>query len=285
VAGLPSGKKNSIPVSERKTCAAPGSIPVGVEVGEDEGLRIGAALEPDPGQAAYGAVPAVAAGHEAGGHDLLAAVAVAQRGRGGVPGVAQADQFNATLHADAGRRQMLAEDTFGLGLGQEQQERVGGVLQAEVEHRHRQHPAGDVHAQLHSPVSAGDQLVGDTQPGQNLQGARLDRQRAGLVRPVQATVDEAGPDTECGQLRSQCQPSRSGAHHKHVDQPAGHDATLRLAADVGATARPSGTACPRLHHLERARLIAGSRSKADGRRRPRGSKPKGAPTRLTCIRR
>ena len=105
-----------------------GLNPVGLGIGQDEGLRIGAALEPDPGQSAYAAVPAVAAGHEAGRGDLLAAVAVAQRGRGGVPGVAQAGQLNAALHEDTGRRQMLAEDTFGLGLGQEQQERVGGVL-------------------------------------------------------------------------------------------------------------------------------------------------------------
>ena len=119
---------------------------------------------------------------------------MAQRGRGGVRGVAQADKFNAAFHGDAGRGQVLAEDAFGLGLGQEQQERVGGVIQAEVEHWHRQYPAGDVHAQLHSPVSASDQLVSDAEAGQNLQSARLDRQRAGLVHPVQATVDEAGPD-------------------------------------------------------------------------------------------
>ena len=89
---------------------------VGLGIGKDEGLRIGAALEPDPGQAAYAAVPTVAADHVAGGHDLLAAVAVAQRGRGGVRGVAQADKFNAAFHGDAGRGQVLAEDPFGLGL-------------------------------------------------------------------------------------------------------------------------------------------------------------------------
>jgi hypothetical protein len=130
-----------------------GFNPVGLGIGQDEGLRIGAALEPDPGQAADAAVPTIAAGHITGGHDLLAAIAVAQRGRGGIRGDAQAGQFNAALHRDAGRGQVLAEDAFGLGLGQEQQEWVGGVIQAKVEHRHRQYPAGDVHAQLHSPGS------------------------------------------------------------------------------------------------------------------------------------
>jgi hypothetical protein len=83
-------------------------------------------------------------------------------------------------------------------------------------------------------VPASNQLAGDTEAGQNLQGARLDRQRAGLVHPVQATVDKAGPDTESGQLRSEGQPSRPSADHEHVDQPAGHDATLRLATGAGA---------------------------------------------------
>ena len=100
----------------------------------------------------------------------------------------------------------------------------------------RPDPAGDVHAQLHSPVSASDQLVGDTEAGQNLQGARLDRQRAGLVHPVQATVDEAGPDTEGGQLRSEGQPSRPGTDHENLDQPASHDADDSGKASGGADA-------------------------------------------------
>ena len=162
-----------------------------------------------------------------------------QRGRGGVRGVAQAGQLNAAFHGDAGRGQGLAEDALGLGLGQEQQERVGGVLQPEVEHRHRHYPAGDVHAQLHSPVPAGNQLIGDTKAGQNLQGPRLDRQRPGLMHPVQATVDKPGPDAEGGQLRREGQPGRPGADHEHVDQLAGHDATLRPAAGAD-TPRRSG---------------------------------------------
>ncbi len=84
----------------------------------------------------------VAAGDVGGGHDLLATVAVAQRGHGGVGGVAQAGQFNAAFHVDADRGQVLAEDALGLGLGQEQQVRIGGVSQAEVEQRHRKYPAG-----------------------------------------------------------------------------------------------------------------------------------------------
>jgi Domain of unknown function (DUF1330) len=161
---------------------------------------------------------------------------------------------------------VLAEDAFGLGLGQEQQEWVGGVIQAQIEHRHCQSPAGDVHAQLHSPVSAGDQLVGDTETRQNLQGARLDGQRAGLVHPVQATVDEAGPDTEGGQLRSEGQPSRPGADHEHVDQPACHDATLRFATGAGAAAcppTPSARRCAaRRRQADRQQLIEGRRPAA-----------------------
>src|SRR5262249_40732096 len=75
-------------------------------------------------------------------------------------------------------------------------------------------------------VPAGIEVIGEAGAGQTLQGAGLDRERAGLVHPVQATVDEAGPDAEGGQLSSEGQPSRPGADHEHVDQPAGHDATL-----------------------------------------------------------
>jgi len=80
---------------------------------------------------------------------------------------------------------------------------------------------------------ARDQLAGDTQASQNLQGARLDRQRAGLVYPVWAPVDEAGPDTEGGQLHSEGQPSRPGTDHEHVDQPPGHNPALRSATSAG----------------------------------------------------
>ena len=119
-----------------------------------------------------------------------------------------------------------------------------------------------MHAQPHGPVSARDQLVSDTEADQNLQGARLDRQRAGLVHPVQATVDEAGPDTEGGQLRSEGQPTRPGTDHENLDQPAGHDATLRPATGADPAACP-GTVCPALHRLQGARLIAVSWPKAD----------------------
>ena len=61
---------------------------------------------------------------------------------------------------------------------------------------------------------------------------------ARVVHPVQATVDEAGPDTESGRLRSESEPSRPGADHEHVDQPAGHDVTLRFATGAGAAACP-----------------------------------------------
>lgn len=101
-AGLISGKEQHPRCADEDVCRARLNA-VGLAIGQDEGLRVRAALEPDPGQAAYGAVPAVAANDETGRHDLLAAVAVAQRGRRGVRGVTQAGQLNAAFHAGADR--------------------------------------------------------------------------------------------------------------------------------------------------------------------------------------
>ncbi len=98
-------------------------------------------------------------------------------------------------------------------------------------------------AQSHGRVSAGDQLVGDTKASENLQSARLDRQRAGLVDPVQAAVDETRPDAGGGQLRGEGQPGRSGADHEHLGQAAGHDVTVPFVGP-GAAARADRAARP-----------------------------------------
>jgi hypothetical protein len=104
----------------------------------------------------------------------------------------QLGQLDTALETDAGSGEVVAEDAFGFGLGQEQQVRVGGVGQAEVEQGHRHLAATGVQAQLHGPVAAFDELVGDAESGENFQRARLDGQGSGLVDPVVGAVDERG---------------------------------------------------------------------------------------------
>ncbi len=71
-----------------------------------------------------------------------------------------------------------------------------------------------------------EQLVGDAETGQDLQGAGLDGQGAGLVDPVVCAVDEAGPHPVRGELGGQGQAGRSGADDEDLDRVAGHDLTV-----------------------------------------------------------
>jgi hypothetical protein len=73
---------------------------------------------------------------------------------------------------------VVAEHLFGLGLGDEQQEWVGGVVQAEPEQPDADDAAAGVELDPERVVAPLDQLVGQPQAAQDLQGARLDAQRA-----------------------------------------------------------------------------------------------------------
>ena len=69
---------------------------------------------------------------------------------------------------------MVSQDLFGLGLGDEQQERIGGVVQAEPEQPDADHAAAGMELDPDRVVAPPDQLLGQPQPAQDLQGARLD---------------------------------------------------------------------------------------------------------------
>nr|WP_240943822.1 hypothetical protein [Micromonospora thermarum] len=139
-----------------------------------------------------------------------------QRRRRAVAGAVQRDQVDTPLDGDAHRRQLFPEDPLGLRLRQEQQVGVRGVVQAEVEQRHATLPAAAVQAQPDRPVAEGHQVVGHAETGEDLQGPGLDRQGAGLVRPVEGTVDDARVDAEGGQLRGHGEPGGARPHHQHV---------------------------------------------------------------------
>jgi hypothetical protein len=113
---------------------------------------------------------------------------------------------------------MLLQDAFGFGLGQEQEERVGGVGDADVEQPHGDRPPAQVHPQLNGRVSGCDHLCADPQSGQHLQCARLDRECSRLVRTVELPIYEPEPRAERSQLRRQGQSGGSGADHQHVNR-------------------------------------------------------------------
>jgi hypothetical protein len=89
----------------------------------------------------------------------------------------EADQFHAPLDWDPTGGQVVAEDLLGLGLGDEQQEWIGGVVQAEAEQPDADDAAAGVELDPDRVVAPRDQFLGDPQPAQDLQGAWLDSQR------------------------------------------------------------------------------------------------------------
>ena len=120
---------------------------------------------------------AVAAGEVAGADGLLPAVVVAQPAGGLLVGGIDVDQLDAALDRHPSQVEVLAEDAFGLGLGQEQQERVGGVGDADVEQPQGGHPTSNVDPQLHGPVAERQQRRSDPKGGEDFEGAGLDGQR------------------------------------------------------------------------------------------------------------
>jgi hypothetical protein len=71
----------------------------------------------------------------------------------------EGDELDAPLDVDAAGSQVLVEHGLGLGLGDEEQERVGGVLEADVEEPCPQGPLAEVHVQLNRIVPALDELL------------------------------------------------------------------------------------------------------------------------------
>jgi hypothetical protein len=118
-------------------------------------------------------VGAVAADQVVGGHLLGPPVVVAQHtADAGLVGV-EGDQLQAPLDPHAPGGQVLDEDLFGVGLGDEQQKGVSGVGQAEPEQPDPHGPAAGVELDPHRVVAARQQLLGHADSAQDLQGARL----------------------------------------------------------------------------------------------------------------
>jgi hypothetical protein len=192
---------------------------VDLEVAERESVGIAAALERDPCALADAAVRAVAADQVARPHLLAAPVPVAKRagdlqliGREG-------DQIHAALHLDAPFGQVLVQHRFGLGLRDEEQERVGGVLEPDVEQPDRHDPLAEVQPQLHGVVAALDQLLGDLERPQDLERARLHGKRTRLVHAVELAIDDSDAGAERVQLRGERQPGRTGANDQNTELP------------------------------------------------------------------
>jgi hypothetical protein len=113
---------------------------------------------------------------------------------------------------------VVAQDPFGLGLGEKQQERVGGVGKTQVEQPYRDHPMWQVHPQLDGLAAVVEQGRGDAKVGEHFQGAGLDRRRYGFVDPVGLAVDDAHPGAGGGQVGRHGESGWSGTHDQDLDR-------------------------------------------------------------------
>ncbi len=115
---------------------------------------------------------------------------------------------------------MVEQHLFGLGLGDKQQERVGGIGQPQAEQPHSGGAAASVELDPERVVAARDQLLGHPEAAQDLQGAWLDSQRPRLVDAVGLPVDDPTGRPERPQLGGQGQAGRPGADDQHVKRVA-----------------------------------------------------------------
>jgi hypothetical protein len=112
---------------------------------------------------------------------------------------------------------VLVQHRFRLGLRDEEQERVGGVLEPDIEQADRQHPLAEVQPQLYGVVAPLDQLLGDPERPQHLQRARLHRERARLVHTVELAIDNPDAGAQRVQLRGEREPGGPGADDQNAD--------------------------------------------------------------------
>ena len=97
-------------------CGVAFEVAVNLEVGEYERLRVGAALERDPGEATHAAVRAVAANQVADAQPLGGSILMAERACHLPFFRCERDQLHAPLDVDSLGSQVLVQDRFGLGL-------------------------------------------------------------------------------------------------------------------------------------------------------------------------
>ncbi len=153
-------------------------LAVDLHIAEREGLRVGGPLERDPGAPADAAVRAVAADQVAGAHLLGRSVVQAERAEDLLPASREGEQLDAPLHRDSVREQVLVHDRLRLGLRDEEQKRVGRVLETDVEQRHSHDACAEMHLEPESVVATLNERLGEPEPAQHLERARLHRERA-----------------------------------------------------------------------------------------------------------
>jgi hypothetical protein len=108
-------------------------VAVRLDVREHEHRRVRTADERDPCQASDGAARTVAPNEEPRTHELGFAAASAKGTDHVIVLWFERDELGASLHRDASGGESLVQHALGLGLREEEQERIRGVLEPDVE--------------------------------------------------------------------------------------------------------------------------------------------------------
>jgi hypothetical protein len=184
-----------------------------VHVGENEALGQGIAGEREPERGADRRAGAVAADQPARRRGLGGAVGAAQGAGDALGGFGEGHQFGVALDGDAETREVRLEQAFGLGLGDDQHERVGAVEPAEGDPGEALGAAA--HARTLYPEAGGDEGLGEAGAVEELERPRPDGQGLRRVGPGGGAVDDAQGDAVTGKLHGEGEPdgARTGNEH------------------------------------------------------------------------
>jgi hypothetical protein len=135
----------------------PLQVAVHLEVGEHERLRVSRPLERDPGPVTDPAVGAIASHQVTSMQPFGSFIPVTERADDVFLALLEADQLDVPLNVDTALEQVLVQQGLSLGLRNEEQERVGAVLEADVEQPDIHHAFAGMHPQLGGIVAALDE--------------------------------------------------------------------------------------------------------------------------------
>jgi len=187
---------------------------VNFDITKHEGLWVRVTLERNAGRLSDVAVGAVAAGNVSRAQLLLAAIEAPERAGNTVRVRCQRGGFDASLDALSYRNQVVIEDRFRFCLRDEEDEREFRVDRANiVEGNHELFLRAQMDRDARGRISALAKSVPNAQILQNLEAPRMDDECPGLVRPIDETIDQPRPHSECLERRGEHEAGGSRTHH------------------------------------------------------------------------
>jgi hypothetical protein len=179
-------------------------VRIDVEVGSQHRPLVVPTLEHHTCMAPDGAVGAVAADQIARSYQLCLPAVVSERRED--PGliVAVGQQLGSPLHRQSPASQVRDQRRFDLRLAQDEQKRIGRIVEVEARERHRDLAVAEVQLHLGGVVAAIEQRLGDGDRPQHLQGAWLDDQGSGRTARYAASIDNPDRGAEGSQLGGEC---------------------------------------------------------------------------------